>query len=168
MSLAKACDRDDLIEIKKILYRIKPLINSISEKNKKLLLKLAPPSHVTYLLNFLSNFEHIEIVKLIIEVGIDIHANNDKLFIRSCSNGFLEISKLLLEHGANVHADNDDAFRLACTNGHLEVVKLLLQNGANMHVNNDISFKQAKILKKYHIVEYLNKQLLKAKLDELQ
>jgi ankyrin repeat protein len=40
-------------------------------------------------------------------------------------NGHTEIVKLLLEHGADVHAENDWALRWAYYYGHTEIVKLL-------------------------------------------
>lgn len=39
--------------------------------------------------------------------------------------GYTEIVKLLLENGADVHADNDYALEWSSSNGHTEVVKLL-------------------------------------------
>ena len=39
----------------------------------------------------------------------------------------VEVLKLLLEFGADVHAQNDAALRLATMNGHTECVKLLKQ-----------------------------------------
>jgi ankyrin repeat protein len=39
--------------------------------------------------------------------------------------GHAEIVKLLLENGADVHAENDSALRWASERGHTEIVKLL-------------------------------------------
>ena len=36
-------------------------------------------------------------------------------------NGHLEVVKVLVEHGANIHADNDYAVRLATRNGHTDI-----------------------------------------------
>ena len=45
--------------------------------------------------------------------------------------------KLLLDYGADVHADNDLALRWATKDGHLDVVKLLLDSGADIHAIGD-------------------------------
>ena len=37
---------------------------------------------------------------------IDIHANNDEAFRWSCARRHIEVVKLLLEKGANIHANN--------------------------------------------------------------
>jgi ankyrin repeat protein len=49
---------------------------------------------------------------------------DDVLFV-ICANGNLELVKLLLEHGADVHADDDRALRNAYYFDHLEIVKYL-------------------------------------------
>jgi ankyrin repeat protein len=50
-------------------------------------------------------------------------------------NGHDSVVKLLLQNGADVHADNDCALQLSSKNGHDIVVKLLLGNGANFLFN---------------------------------
>jgi len=39
--------------------------------------------------------------------------------------GHVEVVKVLLDSGANVHADDDRALQWASENGHVEVVKVL-------------------------------------------
>ena len=43
----------------------------------------------------------------------------------AAQHGYTEIVKLLLNAGANVHADNNSALQDALKNGHIEVVDLL-------------------------------------------
>ena len=38
--------------------------------------------------------------------------------------------RLLLDRGANIHANNDEALRISAQYGHVEVVRLLLDRGA--------------------------------------
>ena len=51
--------------------------------------------------------------------------------------GKLEIVKLLIEHGADIHADDDYALGKAAEFGHLEIVKFLFECGANIHADDD-------------------------------
>ena len=45
------------------------------------------------------------------------------------------MAKFLVDIGANIHADNDYALRWACERGHSKVAKFLVEKGANIHVN---------------------------------
>lgn len=49
----------------------------------------------------------------------------NKLLAWASRNGVVEVVKLLLETGANVHANDDYALIWASKNDHLEVVKVL-------------------------------------------
>ena len=68
---------------------------------------------------------HLEVVKLLIEKGADVHADDDLALCRASNYGHLEVVKFLIKKGANVHADDDGALRWAFENGHLEVVEFL-------------------------------------------
>lgn len=54
----------------------------------------------------------------------------DNRLIWAGGNGQLEIVKLLLERGVDVHTNNNQALHWATLNGHLEVVQLLKSYGA--------------------------------------
>jgi len=43
-------------------------------------------------------------------------------YIETAKNGYLEIVRLLVESGADIHADNDYALRKAAKKGYLELV----------------------------------------------
>ena len=58
----------------------------------------------------------------------------NEIIIYASKNEHLEVVKLLIEHGADVTADNNYAIRWASKNKHLEVVKLLIENGAVLDV----------------------------------
>ena len=47
--------------------------------------------------------------------------------------GELNLVKISLKKGANIHTQDDYALRWASCNGQLEVVKLLIKEGANIH-----------------------------------
>lgn len=58
-----------------------------------------------------------------------------KYFIKACENGLVNIAKLFIEYGANIHKNHNEAFIEACGNGHMDVVKLLIEHGVDIHCN---------------------------------
>jgi ankyrin repeat protein len=86
---------------------------------------------------------YVKIVKMLLEAGANVHAENDAALREAFSRGHVEIVKLLLENGADVHADNDYALQWASRNGYVEVVKILLENGADIHADNDLALRWA-------------------------
>ena len=103
---------------------------------------------VLFVLNNSSKFEiddglvlasengYLEIVKLLLKNGANVHAENDYALIWASRNGHFEVVKLLLKNGPKVHV-KDNSLVWASSEGHFEVVKLLLKNGANVHTEND-------------------------------
>jgi len=51
-----------------------------------------------------------------------------KLLLWAAENGHLDIVKLLIKHGANVHVNGDWSLRDAIGNGHLEIAKHLIKH----------------------------------------
>ena len=58
--------------------------------------------------------------------------NLNKALNWASAKGHLDVVRLLLEHGADVHARDNYALRWASDNGHLNVVSLLKQYGAKL------------------------------------
>lgn len=85
-----------------------------------------------YILRWASSVGKVNLVKFLIEKGVDIHACNDYALRFAARNNNLEVVKLLIEKGANIHADNDFAFKWACENKNIEVIKYLIEKGANI------------------------------------
>ena len=48
----------------------------------------------------------------------------------SAKNGRMEMVKYLVELGADIHAENEYALRWSAKHGHLEIVKYLVELGA--------------------------------------
>ena len=67
----------------------------------------------------------IDGVKLLIDAGADVHAENDFALREASYCGRTQVVKLLLDAGADVHANKDLALCLASNNGHTEIVKIL-------------------------------------------
>ncbi|CAG2188589.1 unnamed protein product [Mytilus edulis] len=90
---------------------------------------------------------HIEVVKLLIKVGMNI---NDKTnsgstpLHKACQEGHFDTVKLLLDLNSQVSNGLVDttikdekgwlAVHVACDNGHIEVVKLFFEVGINLNV----------------------------------
>ena len=72
-----------------------------------------------------------EILRLLIDRGVNIHSRKDRSFRWASFCGRLEVVRLLIQHGADVHALDDEALSGAANNGHLEVVQTLLDAGAD-------------------------------------
>lgn len=82
---------------------------------------------------------HTELVKLLLEKGADIHAEDDDSLRRASKNGHFEIVKLLLENGVNIHAGKDSALYVSCVNGHTDIVKLLVEKGADISLSGSMN-----------------------------
>lgn len=77
-------------------------------------------------------------VQKFLQMGMDVHFNDDEALIRASQSGNLEIVQLLLEHGANVHARNNLALRYC---NHASIAKLLLAYGADVQATNNVTLK---------------------------
>lgn len=86
---------------------------------------------------------HLEIVKLLLEAGADVHAEDNYALRWAATNGHTEIVRLLLEAGADVHAQNKFALKWTAYKGHTEVVRLLLEAGADVHAGDNFALKWA-------------------------
>ena len=100
-----------------------------------------------------SNYGYLEVVKLLLEHGADVHAHEDEALKWASMNGHTEVVKLLLEHGADVHACEDEALKSASVRGYVEIVKLLREH---------------KVLEKNRIAKEENPSLLEQKESEIE
>ena len=75
----------------------------------------------------------MEVVKLLIEKGSNIHVDDDYALKWSAINGHLPVVKFLIKKGADIHAKNNRALIWSAGKGHLDVVKFLVEKGANNH-----------------------------------
>ena len=73
---------------------------------------------------------HLEMAKWLVSLnaGVDVRAQNDDAFQKSCGNQCVEVAKWLmsLDAGVEVRVKNDDAFRQECGNQCVEVAKWLM------------------------------------------
>lgn len=95
--------------------------------------------------NFFSKFlvDYPQAFGMFIDLGMNIHRNNEEYLRWAAENNRLQLTKILLDKGADIHADNDYALRWAALKGHMDMVKLLLDRGASIHANDDYAFRWA-------------------------
>jgi len=97
----------------------------------------------------------INIVRYLVENGVDIHALNNRALIIGAENGHLKVVRYLVENGANIHTTNDYALRYSAKNGHLNVVKYLVENGANISAGHDYALRKSAENGHLEVVRYL-------------
>ena len=74
---------------------------------------------------------HVEVARLLIDAGADVHARQDKGFMplhAAAQNGDVEMATLFLDHGADPMAQNDEgksAIGIAADAGKADVLKVL-------------------------------------------
>jgi ankyrin repeat protein len=106
---------------------------------------------------------NIEVVKHLVELGADIHSDDNSVLRYSVYNNHLEVVKYLVEQGADIHAGNNISLRVSAYKGYLEIVKYLVEQGANKtELNNEIKQQLTEdyinhILKLYYMYKSNNK-----------
>lgn len=102
-------------------------------------------------LRYGSTYGNIIMVKWCLKNG----AENKYAILCAAEKGHLEIVKLLLNRGDDIHIWDNYALRQAVNNGHLEVVQLLLEKGADVHANNDCLLEDAAFYNYPEIIKIL-------------
>ncbi len=80
----------------------------------------------------------MDIAKLLIEHGADIHTGDDSLLITSCEHNDEKTVAFLLENGADAQARFNFPLLLACRQNYIGIVKLLMNAGAI--IDQDVLF----------------------------
>ena len=106
-------------------------------------------------LRLASEYGYLDIVKYLISAGANIHADDDYALRWASSNDHLDIVKYLISAGANIHGWDDGALRGASYHGHLDIVKYLISAGANIHAQDDVALRWASSYGHTEIVKYL-------------
>lgn len=82
-----------------------------------------------------ARYGFVDIVRHMLDIGVDVHANEELPLIWACMRGHVEVARLLLERGADPHT-LFGILLFSCKYGHVEVARLLLECGADIHVND--------------------------------
>lgn len=72
-----------------------------------------------------ANVGSLELVRIFIKAGADIHARTDEALRNASYGGFVDVVKFLILNGANVCASDFSAFYFAASNGFVGLARLL-------------------------------------------
>jgi len=114
---------------------------------------------------------NILVIKHLVSIGVNIHANDETALFQSAGNGHLEVVKYLVNIGANIHvicdcehlmkvgpnlhSINESALAWSARGGHLDVVKYLVGIGANIHADDDFALLWSAYSGHLEVVKYL-------------
>ena len=77
-----------------------------------------------------SKNDYLEIIKILLDKGVDVHFERNNALIWASLRGHLKVVKLLIDNGANVCDQCNEALDWSWKNNHHDVTKLLIDNGA--------------------------------------
>ncbi|KAJ3083081.1 hypothetical protein HK102_001269 [Quaeritorhiza haematococci] len=105
---------------------------------------------------------HLEVARLLLGCGADVHANEDEA-IRVAMSSLdpnlrdrrIEVVRLLLENGADVHVNDEMPLKWAAADGYLEIVQMLLEYGADIHAANEEPFLSAVRNRQMEVAKFL-------------
>lgn len=102
--------------------------------------------------------ENLKIINFLIDSKIDIRANDNIALITACGRGYYEIVKLLLELGIDACAKNNEAMKESCQDYRyldLRIIKLLIEYGADPCSHSNILLHKACCDGEFEIVKYV-------------
>lgn len=71
-----------------------------------------------------SRYGHADIVSLLLQNRVNVHASGDASLYNATQNGHIEVVRILLEYGATIHSE---IFRVAVETGQIDIVQLFLE-----------------------------------------
>ncbi len=99
--------------------------------------------------------DDVDIVKYILDMGVDPNSKNGLPLIKAVRKGKFENVKILLDYKADVHVRNDEAVEAAVWNGRLDITKILFLFGVDRHTNKDVLLNYAAKEGYLEIINYL-------------
>jgi len=137
--LKEETDKEQRPEMQKVRHLLQKGYYAFLEKDKYLQLEELLEADNTYLLHRAAEKGSVEIVKILLEKGVDVNLLDIKAKASplhyAALNSHIEVVKLLIENGADVHTKIKDDYPplyWAAENDHLEIVKLLIEKGADL------------------------------------
>jgi ankyrin repeat protein len=109
----------------------------------------------------LKKIEELEILKLMIQNGANIHINDDYLLMSSCYCGNYLFVKFLIDFGVDITIRDNQALINSIKSGNLELVKLLIKNGADPRARINNPLRVSMDVGNNEITKYLTELLYK-------
>ena len=100
----------------------------------------------------------LEIVKYLVEKGVNIHSLDGYALKCAARKGYFFIVKYLVEKGASIYVrdhEGDSPLKNAAECGHLNVVKYLVEKGANIHAREEEALRTAVYRGHLDVAKYL-------------
>jgi ankyrin repeat protein len=107
-------------------------------------IKLNANKNHSELFKYAIYYNKIFLVTKLLDLGVDIHIDNDYALIQYCLLENQNMVTLLINHGADIHARNSLALIQASGNGSLPIVKILLEK-MEKQIVNDINLGNHKV-----------------------
>ena len=77
--------------------------------------------------------QEVALTAAMLELGVDIHVNNDKALFYTIVNQRLKLLKYLVVHGINIHVNHEEGLRFAAEGGYSKIVEyLVIECGAKV------------------------------------
>lgn len=102
-----------------------------------------------------ARYGRLDLVKYLVERGAEINVHFGEPLFLAAGNGYLDVVKYLIENKADIHSDSECALETAISNNNLDVVKYLVSQGADIHVDNNDILKRAKYSATNRMIKYL-------------
>jgi ankyrin repeat protein len=126
------------------VWKLALSIAGVEEVAALLVQRCDPDDHIPHDALFVScEIGWLNVVKLLLDRGWDLHADADMALSCAASEGHPDVLALLLERGANVNAGNGRALRWACRSGRMDIVITLIQHGANVRLCDNRPIREA-------------------------
>jgi len=151
---------DHILKLYKNDMDLKYLLPSLSRKGNAYIVELLLQLNINKKIINASLIEategnKLEIVKLLLNSGANIHINNDVIIILAVDTDNVELIEYLISRGANIHARNDKPLINAAFNGNLNAVKFLLDNGVDAQTQDNEALIKASLQKHLEVVKLL-------------
>lgn len=109
----------------------------------------------TCVYGYLDTAKFVYYTNINLNLGFDYKAYFEKCLIEACTEGHINIVKWLYELGVNISYENHFGFRTAAVYGQLEVAKWLYQFNPDIHYNNDDTIEYSCMYGNLKTVEWL-------------
>jgi len=93
-----------------------------------------------------------QLVKLLVENGINVNIQNDQAIITACLLSTVDILKLLISYGADPTARNNEPI---CVASRIDIIQILMDSGANPFAQNNRPFCNACRTQNLPLVKFL-------------